>query len=250
MEPSRRPADAPPLPDAPPPATPPAAGPPPASPPPVVAVVDDVSPPPAAPAPGAAPAPPVVAVIDDVAPPPVSTVPALIQEPSPVLSAAPGAPAVAPETRMLPPHQTKTERVADHVAAISADLREWTELRIALVKRQIEGVVGILERLQHLADAAKLAIPGVLLVILAALLFVITLALGIGALIGSTWGGFAIVATLLLVIGGVLVWLGKKRYDEAQEAVAEAKRAERSQRTMTREQIEEEQRRSATLSAS
>ena len=247
MEPSRRPADAPPLPDAPPPATPPAAGPPPAGPPPVVAVVDDVSLPPADPPPVGG-GRPVVAVVDDVAP--VSTVPALVQEPSPVLSATPGAPAVAPETRMLPPHQTKTERVADHVAAISADLREWTELRIALVKRQIEGVVGILERLQHLADAAKLAIPGALLVILAALLFVITLALGIGALIGSTWGGFAIVATLLLVIGGVLVWLGKKRYDQAQEEVAEAKRAERSQRTMTREQIEEEQRRSATLSAS
>lgn len=190
--------------------------------------------------------------------PPLSTppvlaenaLPAVIREPSPVLAAEPGAPHVAPESRMLPPHQTKTERVADHVAAISADLREWTELRIALVKRQVEGVVGILDRLQHLQDAAVLALPGAILIILALLLFLITLALGVGALIGSTWGGFAIVSTLLLVGGAVLVWLGKRRYDRAQEAVAEAKRVERSQTSMTREEIEKAQRRSATLSAS
>ena len=48
----------------------------------------------------------------------------------------------------------------------------------------------------------------------------------------------------------MLVYLGKKRYDEAQEAVAEAKRKEREQQSMTREEIEEQQRRAATLSAS
>ncbi len=189
---------------------------------------------------------PVVAVVDGPAagPPPVS--------PPPVgtISVVEPVPTVAPESRMLPPHQTKTERVADHVAAVSADLREWVELRIALVKRQVEGVVGILERVQHLAEAAKMAVPGVVLILIGLMFLLVTLALGIGALIGSVWGGFAIVTAVLLVAGGVLVWLGKKRYDEAEEAVAEAKRQERAQRHVSREDIETAQRRKATLSAS
>ena len=181
---------------------------------------------------------------------PVSTLPALRREPSPTLAAAPGGASIVPESRMLPPHQTKTERVADHVAAISADLREWTELRIALVKRQVEGVVGILERVQHLQDAAVLAVPGIVLILIAVMFLLVTLALGIGAAIGSTWGGFAIVALLLLAGGGVLVWLGKRRYDRSQEELAEAKRVERDQRDVSREDIETAQRRKATLSAS
>ena len=204
--------------------------------------------------PGSGPAldpPPVVPPARVPPAPPVSTLPAPIREPSPTLAAAPeGRPQVAPESRMLPPHHTKVERVADHVAAISADLREWTELRIALVKRQIEGIVGILERLQHLAEAAKLAVPGIVLILIGLMFLLVTLALGIGALIGSVWGGFAIVTLILLVAGGVLAWLGKKRYDEAEEAVAEAKRIERSQRHVSREDIETAERRKAQLSAS
>lgn len=179
--------------------------------------------------------------------PAASSVRAFVLEPAPILVAEP---IVAPETRMLPPHQSKTERIAGHVAAISADLREWTELQIALVKRQIEGVVGILDRLQHLVEAAKMAVPGIVLILIGLLFLLLTLAFGIGALIDSVWGGFAIVTAVLLIVGGVLVYLGKKRYDEAQEAVAEAKRQERSQQSMSRDEIEDAQRRTATLSAS
>ena len=207
---------------------------------------------PDAPPPAAAPRPtgaggPTVVVLPDL---PGADAPDVVVAPSPdvVLRAVPRA--VAPESRMLPPHQSKTERVADHVAAISADLRDWVELRIALVKRQIEGVVGILERVQHLVEAAKLAVPGVVLVLLGLLFLLLTLAFAIGALIDSVWGGFAIVTALLLVAGGVLLWFGKKRYDAAQEEVAEAKRRERSERSVSREDIETAQRRKATLSAS
>ena len=171
--------------------------------------------------------------------PPVSTLPAPISEPSPVLD--PEA-AVASESRMLPPHRDKLERVTDHVAAISADLREWVELRLALVKRQVEGVVGILERVQHLAEAAKLAVPGVLLLLIGLMFLLVTLALGIGAALNSYWLGFLIVTLLLMIPGAVLVWLGKRRYDRTQEILAEAKRAERGERTATREDIAEAQR--------
>lgn len=147
-----------------------------------------------------------------------------------------------PEARMLPPHRDKLERVTDHVAAISADLREWVELRIALVKRQVEGVVGIMERVQHLAEAAKLAVPGVILILIGLMFLLVTLALGIGAALGSYWLGFLIVTLVLLVVGSILVWLGKRRYDKTQAILAEAKRAERGERTVTRDDIAEAQR--------
>ena len=151
---------------------------------------------------------------------------------------------------MLPPHRDKLERVTDHVAALSADLREWVELRMALVKRQVEGVVGIVERLQHLAEAAKLAVPGALLVILGLLFLLVTIALGLGAALGSYWLGFAIVTAILLAGGGVLLWLAKRRYDESQAILAEAKRQQQGQDTVTREDVATAQRLSAQQSAS
>ena len=92
--------------------------------------------------------------------------------------------------------------------------------------------------------------PGVVLVLIGLLFLLLTLAFAIGALIDSVWGGFAIVTTVLLVAGGVLLFLAKKKYDEAQEAVAEAKRRERAERTVSHDDIETAQRRTATLSAS
>lgn len=150
---------------------------------------------------------------------------------------------------MLPPHRDKLERVTDHVAAISADLREWVELRIALVKRQVEGVVGIMERVQHLAEAAKLALPGIILIILGLLFLLVTVALALGQWWGSYALGFLAVTAVLVVVGGVLIWLGKRRYDEAQAIVAEAKRVERDQRKVTRSDIADAQRRKAQQSA-
>lgn len=150
---------------------------------------------------------------------------------------------------MLPPHRDKLERVTDHVAAISADLREWVELRIALVKRQVEGVVGLLERVQHLVEAAKLAVPGVVLILIGLMFLLVTLALGIGAALGSYWLGFLIVTVLLLAVGGVLVWLGKRRYDRTQEILAEAKRQDRDGSTLTRDEIATAQRLKAQQSA-
>lgn len=144
---------------------------------------------------------------------------------------------------MLPPHRSKLERITDHVAAVSEDLREWTELRIALVKRQVEGVIGILERLQHLAEAAKLAVPGIILLILAALFLLVTVALLIGQALGNYGLGFLIVTAVLMIAGGVLVWLGKRRYDEIQAEVARAKREQRNAETASREELIDAQRR-------
>ena len=183
------------------------------------------------------------------APPPVArreTLPAPVRSPSPTLDPPER---ITAESHMLPPHRSKLERITDHVAAVSADLREWTELRIALVKRQVEGVVGIIERVQHLAEAAKLAAPGILLILIGLMFVLVTIALALGEWIGSYAAGFLIVTVLLLGAGGVLVWLGKRRYDQIQAEVAAEKRRQRHAAAASRPDLIDDQRARVQASA-
>ena len=167
-----------------------------------------------------------------------SLLPVKPTEPSPTLD-----PAAVPvrEEFQLPPHQSKVERIGDHMAALSADLREWTELRIALVQRKVEGVVGIMERVQHLSEAAKLAVPGVILLIIGLLFALVTLALGLGAWLGHPGWGFLIVTSVLILVSVVLIWMGSRRYKRAQAVVAQAKRERLDAETATRKEIQEAQ---------
>ena len=178
-----------------------------------------------------------------VVPPPVAppspdrtTLPVVPTAPSPTLDPAP-----LGQAFQLPPHQTKVERIGDHVAALSADLREWTELRIALVQRKIEGIVGIVDRIKHLVPALELAIPGVILVLIGLLFALVTLAIGVGVLLGHMGWGFLVVTSLLLVVGGLLIWLGYRRYKEAEAIVAQAKRERKSSDVATREEVQSAQ---------
>ena len=147
-----------------------------------------------------------------------------------------------PESHQLPPHQTKIERIGDHVAALSADLREYVELRIALVQRKVEGVVGIVERLQHYLDAAMFFVPAALLVLVGVLFLLLSLAFGIAAIVESVWLGFLITTLLLLATAGVLGWVGVKKVKEAQAKVVEAKRKQQDDRNITREQVQDAER--------
>lgn len=171
--------------------------------------------------------------------------PTVRSEPSPVLD--PDALRV-PTSHQLPPHRTQVGRVADHLAALSADLREWTELRIALVQRKVEGVVGIVERLQHYVEAAKFFAPAVLLGLVGLVFVFVTLAIGLGTLLGQLWLGFLVVTVLLLAVASVLVVLGVRRVKEAQALVAEARRQQQRADMRSRADIEEAERLSARQS--
>lgn len=167
-------------------------------------------------------------------------------EPSPVLD--PSA-SVLPESHQLPPHQGKLDRVTGHIAALSGDLREYVELRIALVQRKVEGIVGQFERFQHYIDAAPLFGAAAFLGVVGLVFVFITLALGIGAAIGSYWAGFLITTVLLLATAGVLVWLGLRKVREAQAVMADAKRRQQREASVSRADIQEAQRLSAQRSA-
>lgn len=175
-----------------------------------------------------------------------STLPAPVREPSPVLD-----PTARPigESHQLPPHQNKLERVTGHLASISADLREYVELRVALVQRKVEGIVGQIERFQHYLDAAPLFAAAAFLGVVGLVFVFITIALILGALLDSYWAGFLITTVLLLAGAGALVWLGMRKVREAQAHVAEAKRRQQSARHLSRDDIEDAQRLHAQRSA-
>lgn len=165
-------------------------------------------------------------------PPPAG--PPLPPDPPPVDAAAPtrrvaappGSPLtdVVPETRQLPPHRGKVSRITDHVASLSTDIREWAELRIDLVKAEIQ------EKIDEVQASLKrkgiglafLAVAGVLA--LYGLGFLLgALAWGLAALTGSIWLGMLLTAALVFIVVGVLAWLGKKKLDEDKAIEAHAK---------------------------
>ena len=154
----------------------------------------------------------------------------------------------APESRMLPPHVGKAGRIGDHLAAISADLREWTELRIALVQRKVEGVVGIFERVQHFVPALKFYVPAAGLALVGALFILVTLAIGLGALLNAYWAGFLIVTLLLLFAAGVLFVLGQRAQKAIEAEVAAAKRKRQHTRDLDLDDVQAAQRASVRQS--
>lgn len=131
---------------------------------------------------------------------------------------------MAPESRQLPPHRGKVTRITDHVASLSTDIREWAELRIDLVKAEIQEKVdevkATLKRkgigIAFLAVAGVLALYGLGFLLAA-------LAWGLAALTGSIWLGMLLTALLLFIVVGILAWIGKKKFDEDKAIEAQAK---------------------------
>lgn len=172
-------------------------------------------------------------------PPDKSRLPAVIETPSPVLD--PDALRV-PVSHQLPPHRDKLGRVTDHVAALTTDLKIWTELQVALLQRKVEGVVGIVDRIQHLIPALKLYVPGALLVVVGLLFLLLTAALGVSALVGSYWLGFGLTTLVLFLVGGVLIALGERKRKESEAVIARIKEDQKRQNAPTREAVADTER--------
>ena len=152
---------------------------------------------------------------------PPSRLPATIETPSPVLD--PDARRVD-TSHQLPPHRGKVGRVADHLAAISADAREWVELRIDLVKAEVtEKIDETKSSVERKAiGAAFLAGAGVVALYGLGFLFAM-MAVGIGWAFADTgaevlrplFWGLLVVTLLLFAIAGVLALIGKRKLDAA-----------------------------------
>ena len=130
--------------------------------------------------------------------PPTTTLPAPIYEPAIPDPTVPP----APVSHRLPAHRNKVERVTDHLAGLSEDLREWVELRIQLIRKEIE------EKIEgRLSSVKGLAIVGALAAV-TALFGLVTLAIGIGAATGHYWIGFLSVFVVLVLF----TWLAKRKF--------------------------------------
>jgi hypothetical protein len=136
----------------------------------------------------------------------------------------PGGDGGLPEARQLPPHRGKLARIGDHAAALSADLREWMELRIALVKAEVqEKVEEVKASLRRKGIAIGfLAAAGVLALYGLGFLFG-TLAWGLAALFESVWLGMLVTTLVIFLIAAVLGFVGKRRLDEDQAIEARAR---------------------------
>ena len=95
----------------------------------------------------------------------------------------------------LPAHRNKVERVVDHTHGLVDDITEWVELRVKLVKSEIEALI----------DSRVGAMRGLLVfgvtAALTGLYALVTLAVIIGALTGGRyWIGFLVVNLILVAV--------------------------------------------------
>lgn len=123
-----------------------------------------------------------------------TTLPAPIREPALRDPARPP----APLERRLPAHRGKLGRIGDELTGLGEDLKEWVELRIELARTEIE------EQIAYRVGQAKQGVAAGLFAVLGALFALVTLAIGLGWLLGHAFWGFLIVTLLLFAAAGVL----------------------------------------------
>lgn len=102
-----------------------------------------------------------------------------------------------PERRPLGPDAS----MGDMFGHLAQESRRFVELQMELVKMQLlQGLAG------GLYDAVKIAAAAALLG-MAAFFLVVAFALGVSAWLGSYWQGLLVTGLLLLMAGGVMLWI-------------------------------------------
>lgn len=121
---------------------------------------------------------------------------------------------VPPIPARPPSSSSRLERIGDHAASLSKDLREWVELRIELTKAEVR------EKLDEITASAKRKgvtigiAAGAALLALYGLGFVFgAISAGFASWLGHEAWGDAATAVLIFLIAGVLLWIAKRRLD-------------------------------------
>lgn len=92
----------------------------------------------------------------------------------------------------------KLGRIAGHMQGLAEDLREWIDLRLDLAVLELE------ERVDNLRNEVALGVTLAFFGFFAALFVLVTIALGLGWLLGHPFWGFLIVSGVLVLISVVL----------------------------------------------
>ncbi len=133
------------------------------------------------------------------APSPVDS--ASFERESPLRVTAP-APALTKEVETSPEiisdePVTRTGRLSKQLTGLSDDLKEIAELRIALAKAEVT------ERVDYGVGRAKQGSVSGVIALLGAFFLLVTVALGLGWLLGHPFWGFLIVTVAILLIAGI-----------------------------------------------
>ncbi len=144
--------------------------------------------------------PPVTAPPHDRRSPPLPDAPPPVQPPPvPVPPVAP----IIDQAHQLPAHRNKVGRVTDHAKGLVDDVKEWVEIRVELVRGEIEALID-----SRVGALRGLIIVGVMAGI-TGLFALATLGLGLGALFGRRyWLGFLVVSLIL----ALATWLAKRKF--------------------------------------
>lgn len=96
------------------------------------------------------------------------------------------------------PEGGKLRRIAGHTQGLVEDLREWIDLRLDLAILELE------ERVDDLRNEVALGVTLAFFGFFSALFVLVTIALGLGWVLGHPFWGFLIVSGILVLISVVL----------------------------------------------
>ncbi len=108
----------------------------------------------------------------------------------------PGSP--VPSDHLLPSGANKVERIAQHSKALVDDLTAWVDLKVKLTKLEVEHTIQ-----EKTSEVVVKVIPLVVFA-LAGFFLLVTVALGLGWLLGHPFWGFLIVTLGLALVGFLL----------------------------------------------
>lgn len=104
----------------------------------------------------------------------------------------------------LPPVGTRLDRIQEHTEALVDTVKDWAELRIKLAQTELEQKAQVKINQMVWARAVPLLLVGI-----AALFLLVTLALGLGWLLGHAFWGFLIVTVILVVSAGGVAYFNR-----------------------------------------
>lgn len=102
----------------------------------------------------------------------------------------------------LPPAGNRLDRVQEHTQALVETVKDWAELRIKLAQTELEQQVQ--KKVNQMVWTR--AIP-LILIGIAGLFLLVTVALGLGWWLGQNFWGFLIVTLLLIAAAGVIAYV-------------------------------------------
>ncbi len=158
----------------------------------------------------------------------------LTNDPPPIVAPVSGRPGVpdpgrlpiVDSTHLLPASGAPTDRMKLHVQGVIDDTKDWVDLRIKLAmieveeraKRKINPLVAKMsKKTQEILRPILITVAGAAVMGIGALFGLVALALFLGMMFGHPAWGFLIVTILVLIVGAVIFFYGRKQMQKMED---------------------------------